>query len=225
MISSVMQSEFSRHFPFIQHTSAEFNKAFFDKVQLVELPAGTTILEEGQSCASLVLVTDGIGRVYKLSPSGREVTLYRIHAGESCVLTASCIMNQDSFPAMAEVESSIRGLMVSPKYVREWFCQDQQWQRFIFGLLSHRLASIISVVEEVAFKRIDVRLAEQFVRSLEQGEAVVRKTHAELAADVGSSREVVSRILRDFSQRDLINSGRGSIEVLDEAAIRALARQ
>jgi len=226
MISSVQKAEFSQHFPFIQQTSADFIDTFFDQAQLVELPAGSTILEEGQSCANLVLVTNGIGRVYKLSPSGREVTLYRIHAGESCVLTASCIMNQDSFPAMAEVEQSIRGLMVSPRNVREWFCRDPEWQRFIFGLLSHRLASIIQVVEEVAFKRIDVRLAEQFVRGMQQsGDQMIKKTHAELAADVGSSREVVSRILRDFSQRELISSGRGFIEILDRPSIEALARQ
>ncbi len=225
MISTLQRSEFSRQFPFIQQTRPDFSDTFFSQVQHVEIPAGTTILEEGQSCAALVLVTDGVGRVYKLSPSGREVTLYRIHAGESCVLTASCIMNQDSFPAMAEVESTIRGFSVSPANVRDWFCRDPEWQKFIFGLLSHRLASIISVVEEVAFKRIDVRLAEQFVRSLDKGDATINKTHAELAADVGSSREVVSRILRDFSQRDLINSGRGCIEILDPQAIRSLASQ
>jgi CRP/FNR family transcriptional regulator len=226
MISSVQRSEFKHYFPFIHNTKPGFIDNFFDQAQVVELPAGSTILEEGQSCANLVLVTNGVGRVFKLSPTGREVTLYRIHAGESCVLTASCIMNQDSFPAMAEVEQSIRGLMVSPKNVREWFCQDPEWQRFIFGLLSHRLANIIQVVEEVAFKRIDVRLAEQFVRGMQQsGDQIINKTHAELAADVGSSREVVSRILRDFAQRDLINSGRGLIEILDRRAIEKLAQQ
>ena len=225
MISSVQRAEFNQHFPFIQQTSAGFIDTFFEQAQTVEMPAGTTILEEGQTCANLVLVTSGVGRVYKLSPSGREVTLYRIHAGESCVLTASCIMNQGSFPAMAEVEQSIRGLMVSPRNVREWFCQDPQWQRFIFGLLSHRLANIIQVVEEVAFKRIDVRLAEQFVRFMQQeGTGIIKKTHAELAADVGSSREVVSRILRDFSQRELISPGRGFIEILDREAIAALSK-
>lgn len=225
MISPLQQSEFSQHFPFIRQTGQDFSDTFFSQAQPVEIAAGSTIIEEGQNCAHLVLVTDGIGRVYKLSPSGREVTLYRIHAGESCVLTASCIMNQDSFPAMAEVESTIRGLLISPKNVRDWFCQDPEWQKFIFGLLSHRLATIISVVEEVAFKRIDVRLAEQFVRSIEKGDDRINKTHADLAADVGSSREVVSRILRDFSQRNLISSGRGFIEILDQEGIRNLARQ
>lgn len=225
MISAQQKVDFNKHFPFINQTSREFSDNFYSQAQHISMPARTTIIEEGQSCSHLVLVTEGTGRVYKLSPSGREVTLYRIHAGESCVLTASCIMNQDSFPAMAEVESPIKGLMVSPANVRDWFCRDQQWQRFIFGLLSHRLANIIQVVEEVAFKRIDVRLAEQFVRSMQQGGNIINKTHADLAADVGSSREVVSRILRDFAQRNMISAGRGCIEIIDKAAIIELAQQ
>lgn len=225
MLSAQQKADFSQHFPFINQTSPEFIENFYSQAQPVAMPAGMSIIEEGQSCSHLVLVTEGTGRVYKLSPSGREITLYRIHAGESCVLTASCIMNQDSFPAMAEVESPIRGLTVSPANVRDWFCRDQHWQRFIFGLLSHRLANIIQVVEEVAFKRIDVRLAEQFVRSMQQGGNIINKTHADLAADVGSSREVVSRILRDFALRNLISAGRGWIEIIDKAAIIDLARQ
>lgn len=200
-------------------------ETFFSQAQYVELPAGAAICDEGQNCSYLALIIEGTGRVYKLSPAGREVTLYRIRGGESCVLTASCILNQDGFPAMAVSETPIRGLIIKPASVREWFCRDAEWQKFIFGLLSHRLADIISVVEEVAFKRIDVRLAEQFVRSLSRGDKVLHKTHAEIAADVGSSREVVSRILRDFSQRGLINAHRGSIDIIDDQAIHDLAQQ
>jgi CRP/FNR family transcriptional regulator len=225
MISQPRQVEFTRLFPFINRADSKFTKIFFNEAQYVELPSGASICEQGQNCAHLALIIEGTGRVYKSSPSGREVTLYRINAGESCVLTASCIMNQDSFPATAETETAVRALLISPVNVKQWFCQDSKWQSFIFSLLSHRLADIISVVEEVAFKRIDVRLAEQFVKSLKQGHLTLNKTHAELAADVGSSREVVSRILRDFSQRQLINSGRGIIEIVDPLALEDLSRQ
>jgi CRP/FNR family transcriptional regulator len=225
MISSTRQSEFRQLFPFIDRCDPAFADTFFSQAQYVELPAGAAICDEGQICSHLALVIEGIGRVYKLSPSGREVTLYRIYGGESCVLTASCIMNQDSFPAMAVSETAIRGLLINPVNVRDWFCRDDEWQHFIFRLLSHRLSDIISVVEEVAFKRIDVRLAEQFVKSLDQGGEIVNKTHAEIAADVGSSREVVSRILKDFVLRGLIKSSRGNIEIIDRQGIIDLAQQ
>lgn len=225
MIPLPRQQEFERLFPFIGRAEREFVHAFYAAGRYIELPAGVSICEEGQQCAQLALLLDGVGRVYKLSPGGREVTLYRIEAGEACVLTASCILNQDSFPAMAVTETPVRAIVVSPEKVRGWICQDSQWQYFIFGLLSYRLASIISVVEEVAFKRIDVRLAEKFAHSLARGEDGLQITHAELAADVGSSREVVSRILKDFAERGLIETGRGHIRLSDRSAIEKLSRQ
>lgn len=225
MISTLQQAEFENRFPFIKQCAPPFVESFYQKAQYGELPAASSICDEGQHCAQLAMVLDGVARVYKLSSGGREVTLYRIYAGESCVLTASCIMNGDSFPAMAITETAMRAIMISPANVIDWFCQEPQWQHFVFGLLSHRLTDIISVVEEVAFKRIDVRLAEQFCRVLALGETRLEKTHAELAADLGSSREVVSRILRDFSERNMIITHRGFIEILDQQALINLAKQ
>lgn len=224
MITLQQQQLFQTHFPFINRCSAQFKETFFNNVQFMQLPAGMSICDEGQQCAQLAMVIDGVGRVYKLSPSGREITLYRIYRGESCVLTASCIMSQNTFPAMAATETAVSAILVSPINVREWFCQDQEWQKFIFGLLSFRLNEIITVVEEVAFKRIDVRIAEQIVRYLGNSNRVMQKTHAELAADVGSSREVISRILKDFAERGLVNLTRGSIEVIDMESIQHLSR-
>lgn len=225
MISPELKSEFEALFPFIGQAEPGFVDTFYAGCRYIELPAGVSIVDEGQRCTQLTMLLEGVGRVYKLSPGGREVTLYRIHAGEACVLTASCIMNDGGFPAMAATETAVRGLGISPASVRGWICRETQWQRFIFGLLSSRLASIITVVEEVAFKRIDVRLAEKFARCLGRGETSLPITHAELAADVGTSREVVSRILKDFTERGLIETGRGSINLTNAAAIEALSKQ
>ena len=225
MLASRYRQEFEDHFPFIAQAGEDFKHDFYSACRYIELPAETSICDEGQTCAQLALVLQGIGRVYKLSPAGREVTLYRVEPGEACVLTASCIMNEDRFPAMAVTESPVRAIVVSPQKVRGWICQDNEWRRFIFGLLAHRLASIISVVEEVAFKRVDVRLAELFARNIARGETCLRVTHAELAADLGSSREVITRILKDFARRGLIETARGSIRFADRQAIEQLSRQ
>lgn len=225
MLSPEHRDEFERLFPFVAQAGADFKRDFYAACRYLELPAEASICDEGQQCAQLALLLDGVGRVYKLSPGGREVTLYRIEAGEACVLTASCIINGANFPAMAVTETPVRAIVISPQKVRGWICAEAQWQQFIFGLLSHRLASIISVVEEVAFKRIDVRLAEKFARCLARGDSSLQVTHAELAADLGSSREVVSRILKDFAQRGLIETRRGSILLADRQAIEQLSRQ
>lgn len=224
MLSPQQKNDFEQLFPFIREASADFVREFYAACRYLELPAGVSICEEGQQCTQLAMLLDGVGRVYKLSPGGREVTLYRIEAGEACVLTASCILNGDDFPAMAVAETPVRAIVVSPQKVRGWICAESQWQHFIFSLLSHRLASIISVVEEVAFKRIDVRLAEKFARCLARGETGLQVTHAELAADIGSSREVISRILKDFADRGLIETGRGSIVLTDRREIEQLSQ-
>ena len=225
MLSSSQQSEFENCFPFIKRCSPDFVGSFIRDAQYCELPANVSICDEGQHCSKLAMVVEGNARVFKLSSGGREVSLYRIYRGESCVLTASCIMNNSSFPAMAETETPIRAVLISPDKMVEWFCEEPEWRQFVFGLLSHRLSDIISVIEEVAFKRIDVRLAEQFSRSLKIGDTTLVKTHAEIAADVGSSREVISRILKDFSERGMIATHRGHIEILDSTAIEKLAKQ
>jgi CRP/FNR family transcriptional regulator len=224
-MNAALRQQFAACFPFIEQASAGFVEEFFGHAREALLEADTPICDEGQQCAHLALVLEGVGRVFKLSPNGREITLYRIYPGQSCVLTASCIMSRNAFPAMAVSETPVQALLVPPERVRSWFCQETAWRDFVFGLLSHRLGDIIAVVEEVAFKRIDLRLAEQMMRALERGERVLHKTHQELAADVGSSREVVSRILREFSERGLIRSRRGEIEILDAAAIRRWVAQ
>jgi len=224
MMNGTQQAEFENLFPFMKMAKTDFKKDFYNKANLVELNPGASIGEEGELCTHLAMVLDGVARVYKLSPNGREVTLYRIYPGESCVLTASCIMNQGHFPAMAETETKVRAIVIPPSEVRHWFCGEPKWQEFIFGLLSHRLANIITVVEEIAFKRIDVRIADQLSKMMKRGEVTILKTHADLAADVGSSREVVSRILKDMTQRGMISSSRGHIEILDTDAIIKLSK-
>lgn len=225
MITEPARKEFESRFTFLQHCAPEFIDDFYRQARFIELPTHAPICEQGMQCTDLALVIEGVGRVFKLSPSGREITLYRIQPGQSCVLTASCIMSQDQFPAMAYTETQVRALLIPQSLVRSWFCQEPGWQTFVFGLLSHRLWEIVTVIEEVAFKRIDVRIAEQLQRHARDGVPSVTKTHAELAADVGSSREVISRVLKDFSDRGLVKLKRGKIELLNMSAIEELSRQ
>ena len=216
MLSENQQLLVRQHFPFLDDCSAAFLEAFNSHANYVRLPAGAPICREGEFCAHLAMVVEGVGRVYKLAPNGREVTLYRIYAGESCVLTASCIMSQDSFPAMAQTETDAGAVLIAPRQVQDWFCIEPNWQRFIFGLLSHRLGDIVSLT--MFF--LDPT---ELMRHVTHGETSVYKTHADLAADVGSSREVISRILKDFADRGMVRLTRGKIEMIDTPTIAQLA--
>ncbi len=225
MIAANLKVEFEEKFPFISSAGKAFTTEFYTVSRYSELAAGVPICEEGQQCAQLAMLLEGAGRVYKLSPGGREVTLYRVEAGEACVLTASCILNNDSFPAIAVTETPVRAIIIPAASVKKWICLDSQWQQFIFGLLSHRLGSIISVVEEVAFKRLDIRLAERILKLTSAEQTKLEITHAELAADLGSSREVISRLLKDFTDRGMIVTSRGKMELTDPQALLSLSRQ
>ncbi|MFN3491180.1 MAG: Crp/Fnr family transcriptional regulator, partial [Anaerolineales bacterium] len=156
----------------------------------------------------------GSVRVYKIGETGREITLYRFGMGEGCILTASAILNDTSFPAIATVEQDAEVIMIPSKIFRDWIYHYPIWSEFIFNLLSQRLSSVMTIVEEVAFRRMDIRVAGLLLNHA-QANNPIKITHQEIAAELGSSREVISRILDDFSDSDIVRLSRGAIEILD----------
>lgn len=186
---------------------------------ILTLDAGQYVCWEGDSCGYLPFVIDGLVRIYKVSESGRELTLYRIHPGESCILTVSCILNNKQFPANAVVEEPVRAIGVPAKVVADWTNRHEVWRRFVFGMMSSRLDSIIDLVDSVTFKRLDIRVSEHLL-AVSQSEGPIKSTHQELAAELGSSREVVSRILKDFEHREMISLERGVIHITDRKKLK-----
>lgn len=180
----------------------------------VSLAPGQSICREGVGCAHLPLVLSGIARVYKLGASGREITLYRIEPGDSCVLTASCILSGRHFPAFATAETAMEALAVPARTVLEWLESCGDWRAYVFGLVAQRLADVIDVVEGVAFGRMDQRVADYLLRMMGPEQTVIA-THQQIAFDLGSSREVVSRLLKDFEQSGLVAIARGRVRLLD----------
>jgi CRP/FNR family transcriptional regulator len=151
---------------------------------------------------------------------GREITLYRFSNGESCILTANAILNQKTFPAVAVVESEAEAVMIPAETFRDWVRRYDLWREFVFDLLSQRLSSVMSILDEVVFRRMDARIAALLVNRSRPG-ARIRITHQEIAAELGTSREVVSRILEGFAAAGVIGSSRGEIEVLDPGDLKA----
>jgi CRP/FNR family transcriptional regulator len=152
--------------------------------------------------------------VYKIGETGREITLYRFGVGEGCILTASAIMNDKSFPAIATVEHDAEVIMIPSNVFRDWIHRYPIWSEFVFNLLSQRLSSVMTIVEEVAFRRMDIRVATLLLNRAENDNPI-KITHQEIAAELGSSREVISRILDDFSDSGIVRLSRGAIEIVD----------
>ncbi len=208
--------------PFMQQAGPAARAEFLKQAVVQDVPAGATICWEGDTCAHLAIVLSGLVRVYKIGESGREITLYRIQENDSCILTASCILSQISFPAIAVVEEPVRAVLIPAPTVREWAERYVVWRDYIFGLMSRRLANVIATVEEVAFRRVDVRLAE-FLLKMTGTESTIRVTHQELAFELGTAREVVSRILKDFEREGIISLSRGAVSLDNRAALQQKA--
>ena len=220
MIESLQQRErLLARFPMLSEATADFQIAFFSHASMVHIPQGHAIATEGSVCGQLALVISGQVRVYKLGESGREITLYRIREGDSCVLSASCIMSDTPFPAIAESETEVDALLVSSSMARDWMSQSKPWCSFIFGLISKRLVDVITVLEEVTFLRMDERVAAYLIALAGQG-LKHQITHQQIAADLGTTREVVSRILKTFEGQGYINAARGCLEINNLAALK-----
>jgi CRP/FNR family transcriptional regulator len=208
--------------PFLERAGPELTREFRENAFYARVPAGRDVFVEGDRVDSIALLISGAVRVYKIGETGREITLYRFGHGESCVLTANAILSRKTFPAIATVERDAEAVMIPADAFRRWVDRYKLWREFVFGLLSDRLATVLAVVDEVVFQRMDRRVAALLVArgALENP---VRITHQEIAADLGSSREVISRLLEDLDRHGLIEAGRGTVRIADWAGLHARA--
>ena len=218
-MSKLTAIDIERSFSFLlELDNQEIKEQFLSHVTVKQFPAGQFICWEGDVCAQLAVVLSGNVRVYKVGETGREITLYRIEESDSCILTASCILSQIRFPALAVVEKEVRAALIPASILREWVTRYDVWREYVFGLMSKRLADVIATVEEIAFRRVDVRIAELLAGLAEEHEPVAI-THQEIAYELGTAREVVSRILKDFERANIISLSRGALVVADRQAL------
>ena len=205
--------------PFLKTVPKASREAFLGQAVRKSLVHKQVLVRDGNECGYLPFVLEGTLRVFKTSESGREITLYRIERGESCVLTATCILNGTSFPAMAEAEGKTEVLLTPSRLLMGFVDAHAEWRRFVFGLYSKRLDSVLNLVDEVAFQHIDERIAGFLVKNAAGSENAVSATHGDIASELGTSREVVSRILKDFEAAGMIEMLRGKILVLRRAEL------
>lgn len=184
----------------------------------VGLAAGDRVFAEGDACRGFPLVLDGSVRVAKVAANGRELVLYRVRPGEGCILTSSCLLGETSYTAQGIAESGVE-LVLVPRPLFARLLAHEPFRAFVFRLFSERLAELTELVEAVAFRRLDARLA---ARLLGHG-ARLQITHQELADELGTVREIVSRVLKSFAEQGLVALGRERIEILDAAGLRRLA--
>jgi CRP/FNR family transcriptional regulator len=184
--------------------------------------AGTPMFDAQSPCGGFPLVLSGSIRVLQRYPNGRELQLYRVKPGESCLLSGSCLLGQTNYTASGIAETEVELLILPPPLFQALIAEDESFRRHVFDVFGERLAALMQVVEAIAYQKLDQRLAALLVARSADGE--IHATHQALADDLGSVREIVSRLLRSFEDRGWVDLGRERVRVVDRAALENLAR-
>ena len=193
-----------------------------EHAKIVKLDHDRFVFHAGDLCQAFLILLDGEVRVQLTSESGREVTLYRIGPGGSCILTTSCLLSDEHYPAEAIAESDIEALAIPVANFQAALESSQWFRRFVFDGFSSRLTSVIRKIEQIAFTAIDVRLAGVLLELDKKG--VDKITHQDIAVELGTAREVVSRHLKRFESEGWVRLGRGKVSLVDRQRIEALSR-
>ena len=217
-----MASDWIPLFPELTKLAPAEQQFVTERAQLVSLPAGTTVFAPGMPAESFLLVLEGTVRVQQVSAGGREIVLYRVTGGESCIMTTACLLSQDTYNAEGITETPVEAVAVPKSAFDELMARSAEFRRFVFGDYSSRITDLLHVVEEVAFERIDKRLAQKLLDRADT-EGRLNATHQDLAVELGTAREVVSRHLKEFQRRGWLALTRGQIGLNEPAALQRLA--
>lgn len=210
-------------FPGLGGISDEVSAILDKRARSVSMTKDTQIFGPGNPAENLLLLVTGTVRVQQVSEAGREIVLYRVHAGESCVLTTACLLAFEDYAAEGLAETDIEAIMIPRDAFDELMALSKEFRAFVFEAYSKRITDLFFVIEEIAFKRMDIRLAQKLLEL--RGEATtLHLTHHQLSVELGTAREVISRQLKEFERRGWLGLGRGAIEFLDVSAIRQLAQ-
>jgi len=193
-----------------------------EQVQVLTLPAGRAVFHQGDACEMYLVVLQGSVRVQALTESGREIVLYRVRDHESCVITTACLLGEEVYPADGITETETTALALARGVFEQGMALSASFRRFVFHNQGSRLSDLIRRVEDVAYGRLDAKLARCLLDLAGAKSSVIKLTHQQLAMELGSAREVVSRHLKQFEQAGWIETGRGSLTILRPAALEKL---
>ena len=217
-----MKSEISASFPQFAALDPESARLLEGAARLATIAPGTVLFQDGAACSAYVLVVEGSIRVQKVSEGGREIVLYRVEAGQSCVLTTNCLIAREDYAAEGIAETEVRALVLPAATFRTLLGKSEAFRDFVFAAYATRVADLLMLIEEVAFGRIDVRLA-GWLRSRADARSDIHATHQDIATELGTAREVISRQLKEFERRGWVTLYRGRVQVKDRDGLASLS--
>ncbi len=218
-----MTADWLVSFPQLAALAPQDQALLIQRASIAQLPAQTTIFAPGAPAENFLLVLSGVVRVQQVSSGGREIVLYRVAGGESCIMTTACLLAQDTYNAEGLTETPVTAVIVPKATFDELMARSATFRRFVFANYASRLTDLLHLVEEVAFERIDKRLGQKLLERAD-ADGRVAATHQELAVELGSAREVISRHLKEFQRRGWLHLTRGCINIADKPALTAAMR-
>jgi CRP/FNR family transcriptional regulator len=213
--------EWMTGFPGLGRLGSDLVDVLTRSSSVITLPAGSRIYGPGQAPENYLLLLDGSVRVQQVSEGGREIVLYRVSAGESCALTTACLMGYEDYLAEAIAETDVRAVAIPRATFDDLIARSPEFRRFVFTAFSRRVTDLFHVIEEVAFSRMDIRLAHKLLE-LSHGSDQVTATQQQLASELGTAREVVSRVLTELHRRGWLMATRGHITISNRPALEKL---
>lgn len=209
--------------PFIRFFQSKERILFFENMQLMTFEKNQNIIDDNMTCQNLFFVRKGSIRVYRLSEEGNEITMYRIGKGETCLLTLACIIGHSDFEGFAVVEEDVDLITIPSDIFEELFSSNSQFRHYFIQLLLEKMKNLMILTEEIAFHGINKRVAKHLLWNAEtSGILKIKTTHEAIAFELGTAREVVSRMLKEFEKKRIVNLSRGSIEIIDEVALKKI---
>ncbi len=187
-------------------------------------PAGMRVFGEGSPCQAFLIVRSGQIRVCKTGETGREIVLYRVGPGETCIVTTACLMTSTDYDADGVAESDIVAQALPLPGFMGLLAQSAGFRQFVFAAYGARIADLLLRIEEVAFGKIDQRLAAMLGERAD-AHGLLEMTHYDMAVELGTAREVVSRQLKEFERNGWVRLGRGQMQLTDAKALAALAQK
>lgn len=188
---------------------------------LLKLPSGAQVFERNDNCSGFPIIVSGCVHIFKNLANGRRIELYRVTSEEPCILSLGCLLGGSRYPANAVTVGQTRIILMPIHLFSECLTTETAFRNAMFRALGDRLVNALDLVEEVVTLRLDVRLANALL--MQQENSCIAATHQQLADELGTVREMVSRILSDFAEQGMLKLGRGRIELVDAVRLRALA--
>ncbi len=213
-----------RTLPLYARLAPEGQRLLAERGRLLTLRPRERAFREGEPCRRALLVLSGSLKVQKVSPGGHEIVLYHVGPGGVCHLTTACLLGGRRYPAEAVAETAVRAWALPAAAFDALHRQDTAFRAYVAGAMEHGMEHLVALVEAVAFGALDARLAATLLAHAgPAGE--VPMTHQELAAELGTAREVVSRLLKELERHGWLRLGRGRVQILDAGPLRRLARR